>query len=147
MATDAQAPALELAPHLYAIGREKIREYARAVGETNPLHLDLQAARAAGHLDLVAPPMFAVVYCAAAIEQALFHPDLGIDFEMLLHSGQEFEWGPLVIAGDEIATSVTLAEVSERIGMTFYVFESASRNQRGEVVCSGRWSEVVRPRP
>jgi acyl dehydratase len=147
MPTDAQAPALELAPHLYGVGREKIREYARAVGESNPLHLDLAAARAAGHPDLVAPPMFAVVYCAAAIEQALFHPALAIDFEMLLHSGQEFEWGPLVIAGDEIDTSVTLAEVSERIGMTFYVFESLSRNQRGELVCSGRWSEVVRPRP
>jgi acyl dehydratase len=66
---------------------------------------------------------------------------------MLLHSGQEFEWGPLVIAGDEIVTSVTLADVSERIGMTFYVFESLSRNQRGELVCAGRWSEVVRPRP
>jgi len=147
MATDAQAPALELAPHLYAVGREKIREYARAVGERDPVHLDLAAARAAGHADLVAPPMFAVVYCAAAIEQALFHPDLAIDFEMLLHSGQRFEWGPLVLAGDEITTSVTLAEVSERIGMTFYVFESLSRNQRGEQVCAGRWSEVVRPRP
>ncbi len=132
MATEAQTPALELAPHIYAVGREKIREYARAVGETNPLHLDLEAARAAGHHDLVAPPMFAVVYCAAAIERALFHPDLAIDFEMLLHSQQEFEWGPLVIAGDEIVTSVALAEVSERIGMTFYVFESASRNQRDE---------------
>jgi len=146
MAPEAQAPALELAPHIYAVGREKIREYARAVGETNPLHLDLDAARAAGHPDLVAPPMFAVVYCGAAIEAALFHPELSIDFEMLLHSGQEFEWGPLVVAGDEIATSVTLAEVSERIGMTFYVFESSSRNQRGELVCSGRWTEVVRPR-
>jgi acyl dehydratase len=145
MATD--APALELAPHLYAVGREKVREYARAVGETNPLHVDLEAARAAGHPDLVAPPMFAVVYCAAAIEQALFHPELAIDFEMLLHSGQQFEWGPLVHAGDEIATSVTLADVSERIGMTFYAFESASANQHGDLVCSGRWSEVVRPRP
>jgi acyl dehydratase len=144
MASDAKAPAP--APHTYAVGREKIREYARAVGETNPLHLDLDAARAAGHQDLVAPPMFAVVYCASAIEEALFDPEIGIDFEMLLHSGQEFEWGPLVLAGDEIATSVELAEVYERIGMTFYVLASQSRNQRGEVVCSGRWTEVVRPR-
>ena len=144
MVADPQA--LELAPHSYAVGREKIREFARAVGETDPRHLDLDAAHAAGHPDLVAPPMFAVVYCAAAIEEALFHPDLAIDFEMLLHSGQEFEWGPLVHAGDEITTTVTLAEVSERIGMTFYVLASQSRNQRGELVCSGRWTEVVRPR-
>jgi acyl dehydratase len=144
MASEATVPAL--APHTYAVGREKIREYARAVGERNPLHLDLEAARAAGHSDLVAPPMFAVVYCAAAIEEALFHPEIGIDFEMLLHSGQEFEWGPLVVAGDEIATSVELAEVYERIGMTFYVLASQSHNQRGDLICSGRWTEVVRPR-
>ena len=49
-------------PVTYAVGREKVREYARAVGETNPLHLDLEAARAAGFADVVAPPMFAVVY-------------------------------------------------------------------------------------
>jgi acyl dehydratase len=49
------------APTVYAVGREKIREYAHAVGETNPLHLDPEAARAAGHRDVVAPPMFCVV--------------------------------------------------------------------------------------
>jgi acyl dehydratase len=50
------------------------------------------------------------------------------------------------VAGDEITTAVSLAEVSERIGMTFYVLASQSRNQRGELVCAGRWTEVVRPR-
>jgi acyl dehydratase len=134
------------APHTYAVGREKVREYARAVGETDPLHLDLAAARAAGHPDLVAPPMFCVVYCAPAIEEALFAPELEIDFAMLLHSAQEFSWGPLVHAGDEITTEATLAEVSERIGMRFYSFETRSANERGEEVCRGRWTEVVRPR-
>ncbi|HEY5389283.1 MAG TPA: MaoC family dehydratase N-terminal domain-containing protein [Solirubrobacteraceae bacterium] len=134
------------APHTYAVGREKIREYARAVGESDPLHLDLEAARAAGHPDLVAPPMFCVVYSAAAIEEALFAPELAIDFAMLLHSAQEFQWGPLVHAGDEITTQARLAEVSERIGMSFYTFETRSANERGEEVCLGRWTEVVRPR-
>jgi acyl dehydratase len=133
-------------PHHYAVGREKIREFARATGERDPRHIDLEAARAAGHPDLVAPPMFAVVYCAAAIEQALMDPDVGIDFAMLVHGGQEFEWGPLVIAGDEIATQVRVAEIRERIGMAFYVFVSSSTNQRGEVVCGGTWTQIVRPR-
>src|SRR5215208_7346127 len=62
-------------PITYAVGREKIREYAHAVGETNPLHLDLEAARAAGHRDLVAPPMFAVVYTSPAIATAFFDPE------------------------------------------------------------------------
>jgi len=146
MALDTQAVGLSFQPHLYAVGREKIRDYASAVGETDPLHLDLDAARAGGHRDLVAPPMFAVVYCAGAIEQALHDPDVGIDFEMLVHGGQEFEWGPLVIAGDEITTQVTVADIHERVGMGFYVFASRSTNQRGELVSSGTWTQIVRPR-
>ena len=146
MAIDTRAVGRRFAPHTYAVGREKIREYARAVGETDPRHLDLDAARAAGHADLVAPPMFAVVYSAAAIEEAMLDPEVGIDFAMLVHGGQEFEWGPLVVAGDEITTEVRLADVSERLGMGFYVFESRSRNERGEEVCHGRWTLIVRPR-
>jgi acyl dehydratase len=146
MALDTRAVGRVFDPHPYLVGREKIREYARATGETDPRHLDLESARAAGHPDLVAPPMFAVVYCAAAIEQALKDPDVAIDFAMLVHGGQEFEWGPLVIAGDEIATQVQVAEIRERIGMAFYVFASSSTNQRGEVVSTGTWTQIVRPR-
>ena len=146
MALDTQSVGRLFEPHSYAVGREKIREYARAVGETNPVHLDLEAARAAGHPDLVAPPMFAVVYCSAAIEQALSDPGVGIDFEMLVHGGQEFEWGPLVVAGDEITTQVTVADIHERVGMGFYAFASRSSNQRGELVNSGTWTQIVRPR-
>ena len=134
------------APHSFAVERERIREFADAVGERDPCYHDVEAARAAGHPDLVAPPMFAVVYCGPAIEEAMLDPAVGLDFAMLVHGAQEFDWGPLVHAGDEITTSVLLAEVRERIGMRFYVFESASANQRGEEVCAGRWTQIVRPR-
>ena len=89
----------------YAVGREKVREYASAVGETNPLHFDVEAARAAGYADVVAPPMFAVVY-AGLVAPALFDPEVGIDFAIMLHAGQEFLWGPVVVAGDEITTTL-----------------------------------------
>ena len=128
----------------YAIGREKVREYAHAVGETNPLYLDVDAARAAGHADVVAPPMFAVVYAGRAITPALFDPDVGIDFARMLHGGQEFRWGPVVVAGDEIATTTTVKDISVRGGMNFFVFETDSRNQRGETVCTGIWTNIVR---
>jgi acyl dehydratase len=135
-----------LPAHHYAVGREKVREYARAVGETEPLYLDLEAARAAGYADLVAPPMFAVVYAGPAFGDAMLDPALGIDFEMLVHGGQEFEWGTLVVAGDEITTEVRLAEINERLGMRFYAFGSTSTNQRSEVVSTGIWTVIVRPR-
>lgn len=128
----------------YAVGREKIREFAAAVGETNPLYFDVDAAREAGHADVVAPPMFAVVYSWRAMGQAVFDPEVAINFAMLVHGGQEFRWGPLVIAGDEIDTSVTVKDISQRGDMGFYVFESESTNQRGETVCVGTWTNIVR---
>jgi acyl dehydratase len=130
----------------YAAGREKIREYAYAVGETNPVHLDVEAARAAGYADVVAPPMFAVVYQGRAITPALFDPHVGIDFANMLHAGQEFEWGPVVVAGDEIKTTITVKNIEERGGMAFYDFVGESRNQRDETVCTGLWRQIVRGR-
>ena len=131
-------------PMLYAVGREKIREYAYATGETSPLCLDLDAARAAGHADLVAPPMFAVVYQLTAVTQTLFDPELEIDFAMLVHGGQDFRWERLVVAGDEITTETTVADISERACNRFFVFETVSANQDGETVCVGDWTNIVR---
>ena len=128
----------------YAVGREKVREYAHAVGETNLLYLNVEAARAAGYADVVAPPMFAVVYAGRSITPALFDPEVGIDFARMLHGGQEFRWGPVVVAGDEIATTTSVKDISERGGMNFFVFETDSRNQRGETVCTGIWTNIVR---
>jgi acyl dehydratase len=132
------------APTVYAVGREKIREYAHAVGETNPLHLDPEAARAAGHRDVVAPPMFCVVYSSPSVAPALFDPEVGINFAMMVHGGQEFVWGPLVVAGDEITTTVSVKSIEQRAGNGFYVFESRSLNQDGETVCTGTWTNIVR---
>ena len=131
-------------PTSYAVGREKVREFAAAVGEENPLHHDLDAARGAGYADVVAPPMFAVVFGGRAMAPALFDPEVGIDFSRMVHGGQEFVWGPPVVAGDEIATEVEVKDVSERGGLQFFVFESRSTNQDGETVCTGTWTNIVR---
>jgi acyl dehydratase len=131
-------------PVVYAVGREKIREYARAVGESDPLHLDVDAAREAGYADVVAPPMFAVVYSAPAMAPAIFDPEVGIDFARMVHGGQELRWGPLVIAGDEISTRVTVKSIEQRESMGFFVFESVSTNQDGAEVCVGTWTNIVR---
>src|SRR5579859_285243 len=104
MPTDTSAIGKSYPAAEYAVGREKIREFAAAVGETSPLYFELEAARGAGYADLVAPPMFAVVYAIRAVTQPLFDPEVGINFAMLVHGGQEFVWGPLVVAGDEIST-------------------------------------------
>jgi acyl dehydratase len=144
MPVDTQAAGKTYEPKTYAVGREKIREYANAVGETNPVHLDLDAARAAGYADLVAPPMFAVVYSAPAMAPAVLDPDVGLNLAMMVHGGQEFVWGTPVVAGDEITTTATVKDISERDGKGFYVFETVSTNQDGDTVATGTWTNIVR---
>jgi acyl dehydratase len=144
MAVSTQAIGKTYPAVTYAVGREKVREYAWAVGETNPVYVDVEAARAAGYADVVAPPMFAVVYAGRAVTPALFDPEVGINFANMLHAGQEFEWGPLVVAGDEITTVTSVRDISERGGMGFYELVTESRNQRDEPVCTGIWRQIVR---
>ncbi len=147
MALNTEAVGKSYPPTLYAVGREKIKEYAHAVGETHPLHLDPEVAREVGYADVVAPPMFAVVYASPAMTSALFDPEVGLDFAHMVHGGQEFRWGPLVVAGDEITTTATVKDISERGAMGFYVFETVSENQRGETVVLGSWTNIVRGQP
>jgi acyl dehydratase len=128
----------------YEVGKEKIREYAYAVGEDNPVYFDRAAAKKAGFRDVPAPPMFAVVYSAGAMGPAIFDPDVGIDFALMVHGGQEFVWGEPVCAGDTISTTATVKDISERAGLTFYVFESVSVNQDGHEVVRGTWTNLVR---
>lgn len=128
----------------YEVGAEKIREYAHAIGEENPVHHDRDAARAAGFRDVVAPPMFAVVYASRAVGPALFDPEVGIDFARMLHGSQEFTWGEPVCAGDVIETSTELKDLYDKDGKGFFVFESVSRNADGQEVARGTWTNIVR---
>jgi acyl dehydratase len=128
----------------YEAGREKIREFANAVGETSAVHQDPEAAKAAGFRDLVAPPMFCVVYSAPAMGPAILDPEVGINLATMLHGGQEFEWDEPVCSGDLISTETTCKEIYEKSGMGFYVFESVSTNQIGERTVTGTWTNIVR---
>jgi acyl dehydratase len=129
----------------YEVGREKVREYARAVGQENRVHLDPEAARAAGFSNVVAPPMFCVVYSAGALGPAVLDPEFGINLALMVHGSQEFEWFEPVVAGDTITTTVTVKDTFEKNGMEFYVWESESTNQDGKPTVKGTWTNIVRP--
>jgi acyl dehydratase len=128
----------------YQVGREKIREYANVIGAENPVHHDREAALAAGYRDVVAPPMFCVVYSAAAMGPAILDPQVGINLVAMVHGSQEFEWGEPVCSGDEITTTAMCVEIYEKDGKGFYVFESTSVNQDGDQVVRGVWTNIVR---
>jgi acyl dehydratase len=84
------------------------------------------------------------VYSAPALGPALFDPEVGLDFARMVHGGQAFAWGPLVVAGDEVTTRARVAEIRREAERSFFVFETVSVNDRGETVCTGTWTNIVR---
>jgi len=126
------------------VGKETIGEYARVVGLETRVHFDREAARAAGYRDVVAPPMFCVVYSAPALGPAMFDPEVGMNFAAMVHGGQEFAWSEPACSGDEITTAARCLEIYEKDGKGFYVFETVSTNQDGAEVVRGTWTNIVR---
>jgi acyl dehydratase len=131
-------------PTAYEVGAEKIREFADAIGAGSDVHRDHDAAKSAGYRDLVAPPMFCVVYSARAMGPAILDPDVGINLATMLHGSQEFEWDEPVCDGDVIETTATCKEIYEKDGKGFYVFETISTNQDGKQVVRATWTNIVR---
>ena len=127
----------------FAVEADRIHQYAEAVHEDNPVYHDPEAAKEAGFRDLVAPPMFAVVYSAPAMGPAIFDT-IGDALPRMVHGGQEFVWGEPVCAGDTIITETTVTDIYERGGMGFYVFESVSKNQDGAETVRAIWTNIVR---
>ena len=128
----------------YEVGREKIREYAQVLGFDSPVYFDADAARAEGFRDVVAPPMFCVVYSAGAMGPAIFDPEVAMNFATMVHGSQEFEWRAPVCSGDLITTTASCLSIEERDGKGFYVFETVSVNQDGDLTVRGVWTNIVR---
>jgi acyl dehydratase len=98
----------------YQVGREKIREFARAIGADDPEYHDAAAARELGHSDIVAPPTFPVVVTAAVTQQLIDDPGLGLDFSRVVHTDQRFAYTRPVVAGDELVCVNTIEAILSR---------------------------------
>jgi len=95
----------------YLVGREKVRDFARAVFATDPQHTDPEAARALGYADVVAPPTFAMVIQDLTLQQLLAQPDSGIVLERTVHAEQRFRYTRPIVAGDELTATLTVTGV------------------------------------
>jgi acyl dehydratase len=94
------------AAEVYDVGREKIREFAKAVKASNPAHFDVETARAMGHSDLVAPPTFAIIVAQRADAQLVEDPGSGIDFSRVVHADQRFTHHRPIVAGDRLVAEL-----------------------------------------
>jgi acyl dehydratase len=128
----------------YLVGREKIREFSRAVLSTNPINLDVDAARAAGHADVVAPPTFPVVVQEATLAQLLAEPDAGIDFSRVVHGEQRFTYTRAIVAGDELTATLTVSSVKSLGGHNMVTADSDIVDADGKHVVTAISTLVVR---
>lgn len=128
----------------YLVGREKVREFARAVLASSPLHLDPEAARAAGYADVVAPPTFPVVVTDSTLQQLLDDPDAGVDFSRVVHGDQRFTFSRPIVAGDELTATMTIASVKSIGGHSMVTAASEIVDADGEHVVTATSTLVVR---
>lgn len=119
----------------YEVCRVKIREFAAAIGDTNPIYRDKEAAVAAGHPDVVAPPTFPIVFSLSGAGEALADPELGLNYAMVVHGEQRFEYQRPIYAGDELICASTITEIRSAGRNEFLTVRSDVTTTAGEPVC------------
>lgn len=95
----------------YLVGREKVREFARAVHAADPQHFEPVAAQALGYADVVAPPTFAMVVQDLTLQQLLTESDSGIALERTVHAEQRFRYTRPIVAGDELTAQLRITGI------------------------------------
>lgn len=129
---------------VYVVGREKIREFARATLATDPVHTDVEVARARGYADVVAPATFPVVIQDATLQQLLAHPEAHIDFSRVVHGDQRFDYQRPVVAGDELIATLRVTKVQSLGGHSMVTSESTMVTPQGEHVLTATSTLVIR---
>lgn len=128
----------------YAVGREKIREFAKAVGADDAVHTDRDLARARGYRDVIAPPTFAVLIAQQCDRQFIADPAAGVDFSRVLHGEQRFVHHRPLTAGDEIVGVLTVDSVRHAGGHAMVTTRSELSTTEGEPVCTVTSTLVIR---
>ena len=100
----------------YEVGREKIREFADAIGDAHPAYREAAAAQALGHPDVIAPPTFPIVLSMRAAAQVVEDPALGLDYSRVVHGEQRFAYTRPVRAGDVLTVVVSVDAIRSAAG-------------------------------
>jgi acyl dehydratase len=128
----------------YEVGREKIREFADAIGDPNPVYRDAEAAKRLGHPDVIAPPTFPVVVSMDATERVWTDPALGVDYSRVVHGDQRFVHTRPIVPGDRLVATLTIESVQSRGGNDFVSTRADVATDAGEPVVAAYSTIVVR---
>jgi acyl dehydratase len=128
----------------YEVGREKIREFADAIGDVNPAYRDPEAARALGYPDVIAPPTFGIVLSMTAGRQVVADPDLGLDYSRVVHGEQRFVSSRPVRVGDRLIAVVTVENIRSAAGNDMITTRADVSTVEGEPVFTAYSTLVAR---
>ena len=128
----------------YVVGREKIREFATAIGDANPAYHDVAAARALGYADVIAPPTFAIVLSLNAAMTVVMDPDLGLDFSRVVHSEQQFAYTRPIVAGDELTVTTIIEGARTVAGNDILTAKGVITTVAGEPVATSTSTLLAR---
>jgi acyl dehydratase len=128
----------------YLVSREKIAEFAAAIGDHNPAYHSVEASRALGHADVVAPPTFPVVLSARASAAVVFDPELGLDYSKVVHGEQSFTYTRPVLAGDTLVVVASVENIRSAAGNDLLSLRAEISTTGGEAVCTARSTIVAR---
>jgi acyl dehydratase len=128
----------------YEVGREKIREFAEAIGDANPAYVDVEAARALGYPDVIAPPTFGVVLSMTAGRQVIADPELGLDYSRVVHGEQRFVHARPIRAGDRLQVVVTVENIRTAAGNDMITTRGDVSTEAGELVFTSYSTLVAR---
>ena len=119
----------------YEVSREKIREFADAIGDPNPIYRDTEAAKALGHPDVIAPPTFPIVLSLRAGAGIIFDPSLGLDYSRVVHGEQRFTYRRPVRVGDALVATPTIIDIRDAGSNELMTIRHDIKTTEGEQVC------------
>jgi acyl dehydratase len=128
----------------YQVSREKLREFADAIGDTNPVYRSRAAAQEAGFPDVIAPPTFPIVIAVASSSRALADPGLNLNYAMVVHGEQRFEYSRPLVAGDVVTAQSTISSIRDVGSLSMMTTTTEIRTVNGEHVCTTHSTLVER---
>jgi len=136
----------QLPPFQVEVEKGRLRFFAKATGQTDPVYIDESAARDAGHPGLPVPPTFLFCLEMESPNPAAIRELLGMDYRSLLHGEQGFSYHAMAYAGDTLTFRQHIEDIYDKKNgaLEFVVRKTRVSNQRDELVAELRCVTVVR---
>jgi acyl dehydratase len=124
--------------------RDQVVQFADALGEDGPVFRDPQEGKAAGYPEQVAPPTFVTKIQILSSAQVVLDQELGLNYMMVVHGEQEFEWRRPVVVGDVLSAVPRIADIYARGRNEFLVIEAEVKDESGETIGISRSTLISR---